>query len=148
MSTPSFGASARRHLADAVFLHADDRKPNADHLSGLAAECALKALVLEGLGGTIMNGFVSPTPEGPKLREHVGGPKSVWTTVAALAQGRPEPEVTDLLREDPFHDWVVHDRYSEGKHITSEIVTRHIDGARRAAIALESVRLSNMIGGE
>lgn len=96
----------------------------------------------------IMGGFASPTPQGPKLKDHVGGPNSVWGTVAALAQGRPEPEVTDLLREDPFHDWVVHDRYSEGAHITNEVVIRHIDGARRAAIALESVRLSNMIDGE
>lgn len=51
-----------------------------------------------------------------------------------------------LLTDDPFDDWDVSDRYSDGAHITVPTVQRHLEGAERAARALEAVRISNMSG--
>lgn len=143
MADPSFAVSARRHLDDARYLHSDGRHPNADHLSGLAAECALKALVVEGLGGQVKQGFAFTADE-KKLRGHID---AAWTEIAALADGRPEPEVLDLLTDHPFADWRVDDRYSSGINIDEEIVEIHLIGATRAMKALEAVQLSNMHGG-
>ena len=42
----NFRDAAERHWADAGYLLEDDRIANADHLFGLSAECALKALML------------------------------------------------------------------------------------------------------
>ena len=142
MADPSFAVSARRHLDDARYLHSDGRHPNADHLSGLAAECALKALVVEGLGGQVKQGFAFTADE-KKLRGHID---AAWAEIAALADGRPEPEVLDLLTDQPFADWRVDDRYSSGIHIDDGTVEVHLIGATRAIKALEAVQLSNMGG--
>ncbi|MDR3553905.1 MAG: hypothetical protein P4L55_04045 [Syntrophobacteraceae bacterium] len=44
-----FCDAAYRHFNDAKRLFDNDRMANADHLTGIAAECALKA-VMVGLG--------------------------------------------------------------------------------------------------
>ncbi|WP_341643874.1 hypothetical protein [Thauera sp. SDU_THAU2] len=41
-----YADAAWRHWDDGLFLLADSRLANADHLFGLAAECALKAVML------------------------------------------------------------------------------------------------------
>lgn len=144
---PAFDKSAKRHLADATHLHSAGRDVTADHLCGLAAECALKALVLIGLGGRLDKGFVHD-PDGNAMRKHVGGGKeSTWSAVSSLASGRLDAEVSGLLVGDPFHDWDVSDRYSDGAHITRAVLDRHLDGAKRATRALEAAFLSNMQGG-
>jgi len=43
-----FRDAAERHFEDAGYLEAGNRPANADHLFGLSAECALKA-VMQGL---------------------------------------------------------------------------------------------------
>jgi hypothetical protein len=142
---PSFRDAARRHLDDAEHLHGEGRYPNADHLSGLAAECALKELVAAGLGGRVRDGFVYDA-QNTRQRGHVGGDNSVWPRIAALTTGRQEPEVIDLLRDDPFAGWWVEDRYASGARVTSAVSYAHLEGARRAARALQAVMLSNMGG--
>jgi HEPN domain-containing protein len=52
-----FAEAARRHLADALLLHGENRFANADHLAGVAAECGLKAILLDHLGGVVVNGM-------------------------------------------------------------------------------------------
>ena len=41
-----YADATRRHWDDGLFLLEDRRLANADHLFGLAAECALKAVML------------------------------------------------------------------------------------------------------
>ena len=49
--------AADRHFEDADFLESNGRVANADHLFGLSAECALKA-VMQGLGMALRPGGV------------------------------------------------------------------------------------------
>lgn len=79
-----------------------------------------------------------------RLNQHLGGDTQTWSLVAPLTDGRPEPELIELFVDDPFSDWTVHDRYSDGKHISQAMVERHLAGARKASLALQAVQLSNM----
>lgn len=144
MRDPSFGDSARRHLADAELLNKADRVPNADHLCGIAAECSLKALVVDVLGGRVANGYAED-PYGKALKSHIN---SLWGRISVLVRGKQASEVMELFnRTSPFVDWDVSDRYTDGSHLTPETVEKHLEGARLAARALESAKLSNLDGG-
>ncbi|MGH3616296.1 MAG: hypothetical protein ACRDRK_27620 [Pseudonocardia sp.] len=48
-----FAAAGRRHLDDGQLLLAHARHVTADHLAGLAAECMLKAVLVDFLGATL-----------------------------------------------------------------------------------------------
>ena len=139
MPEPQFRQAAQRHFRDALYLRGDGHLANADHLSGFAAECAIKGLVVEHLGGRIVGEFPY-TSTNLKLQMHIA---SLWSTVASLAVGRSEPEVVALFQgQNPFRDWNVSDRYSEGSHLTATTVSNHLAGAERAIVALEAAALS------
>lgn len=147
MADPNFAQAARRHFSDAQHLCAEGRLPNADHLGGLSAECGLKALAVEVFGGRIKRGFAHHPSTGNPLKSHVGQGTQLWTEVASLAQGRQEPEVMALFTAtNPFEDWDVADRYSDGTHLKSTVVHHHLEGARLVIRALEAALISG-IGG-
>lgn len=140
MAQPSFRQAARRHYRDAQYLRDQGYLANADHLSGFSAECAIKGLVVDHLGGRVSDGFPY-TGSDVKLDKHIGA--KLWNAVAPLAAGRAEPEVVALFESpNPFEDWSVGDRYAEGSHLSAIAVENHLDGAHRAVIALESLALS------
>lgn len=140
MAEPCFHLAARRHLRDAEHLRAAGYQGNADHLSGFAAECAIKGLVVNHLGGRVSEGFPF-TGTDVKLSKHIG--TWLWNAVAPLASGSPEPEVIALFEGDnPFHDWEVGDRYADESVPTLDALERHMDGAKRALLALEAAALS------
>jgi hypothetical protein len=132
--------AANRHFRDAEYLRDNGYLANADHLSGFAAECAIKGLIVDHLGGQVRDGFPY-TDRAVKVNKHIG--TWLWNVVASLGTGRLEPEIVALFEgRDPFADWLVGDRYAEGSHISRSAVDIHIDGARRAVVALESAALS------
>jgi hypothetical protein len=95
----SFHDAAKRHWDDAEFLHRAKRAPNADHLFGLAAECALKE-VMVALGA-------APTATGDLEREHHLHIDKLWVEFHSFARGRQGSRyVTPLagLGENPFDD--------------------------------------------
>lgn len=140
MVEPLFRQAAKRHFRDAQYLRDNGYLANADHLSGFAAECALKGLVVDHLGGRVDRGF-SVTGSGMALKDHIGA--KLWGTIAPLAAGHSGPEIVALFEGvNPFLDWDVSDRYAEGSQMSAGIVAKHIDGARRAIVALESAALS------
>lgn len=144
MAQTSFHQAAKRHFRDAQYLRANGYLANADHLSGFAAECAIKCLIVEHLGGNEKGGFPYTSNE-EKITHHIGA--KLWGVVANYAKGRPEPEIIELFEGDsPFLDWQVSDRYAEGSHLSETAVDVHIDGAFRAIVALEAAALS-MNGG-
>lgn len=148
MQAPDFKAAAVRHFADAQMLQKAGRLPNADHLTGFAAECALKSLVALHMGGQVSGGYAHwPASHrgGRRISDHLGD--TLWVEVATLANTRSAPdEVRVLLTNDPFKGWEVSDRYASGQHISGSIVESHIDGASNALKALESFELWNMTG--
>jgi hypothetical protein len=73
VANPDFRAAARRHHDDAGFLLADSRWANADHLAGLAAECALKAIMQFTPFGATPNarGILILSHSSKELRQHI-----------------------------------------------------------------------------
>ena len=146
MSGPNFSGAARRHLNDAEHLRAGARYPNADHLSGIAAECGLKAIAADVLGGGMTGIYAANPITGTKSKGHLGR-GTLWSEIVSLASGRQEVEMMALLATaDPFSNWDVSDRYSDSSSIRQEDVDRHIEGARLVLRALESAKISGMGG--
>ncbi|MBT0770967.1 hypothetical protein KIH74_18660 [Kineosporia sp. J2-2] len=123
-----------RHLDDGNHLEASARHANADHLAGLAAECLLKAILLDFLGGRM--GRIKPetvTPEG-RVVEY-GHLPDVWDHLALHAQGRSGAQFLTLISSDnPFRgSWQVWDRYANGTAVTPEICRSHLEAATTVA---------------
>ncbi|MGW4388469.1 hypothetical protein [Streptomyces sp. NPDC004685] len=121
----------------------------ADHLAGLAAECAVKAMLIDYFGS------VQDTPLGipysPKVRNRKADSKSqqkkaekeslhwhmpdVWDDLVKLAHGRHGSLILSRLPQDnPFaetaDEWSVHHRYVDGQQISQERLARHLEAAR------------------
>lgn len=140
MAEPHFDKAAARHFRDAVFLRDNGYLANADHLSGFSAECAIKAIIVNHLGGHVYKGFPY-AGDSTKVDKHIG--TWLWKSVASYATGQLEPEVVALFEGDgPFKDWAVGDRYADGSHLTAARVDAHIAGATAVLTALEAANLS------
>lgn len=130
-----FGAAALRHLDDAGYLRQASRLANADHLAGVAAECALKAIAISFLG-------VRSTPRAPrtpagshpeKELRHLPG---LWAVLHLLMSGRRGSLfATQLSSANPFLSWQVDQRYEDGSRITAAVCDNHLTAAR-ALVAL------------
>lgn len=143
-STPrtDFGASARRHLVDAEFLYAHSRSTNADHLAGLAAECALKALIAGYLGGHVNQQDLVFHPATGAIRKHID---ELWPEMSLIMQNRSANVLASLLGSQPFEGWKVYERYCDGSHLTAATVTAHIAAARTVVQILERAELDGAL---
>ena len=112
----NFQAAARRSSKDADLLYENSRLGTADHLYGLAAECALKA-ILERCG------VLSPSNIPTQLKCHID---KLWTEYGIHASGRKMPPIPN---DNPFSSWRVHDRYEADHKFTQERVAGHRRGA-------------------
>lgn len=127
-----FGQAARRHYRDALQLKEGRRLPNADHLLGLAAECALKALMVAS--------GAPHDPSGDLLekahRKHFNN--GLWDEFLLCVSGRKRPRYLSKLPPDnPFEDWDVGQRYAADVEFKPSAVEVHFKGARSAMAALE-----------
>ncbi|RKT56208.1 hypothetical protein [Saccharothrix australiensis] len=87
-------------MDDAVLLHAQARPVNADHLAGLAAECAPKALTAGFLGGTVdQHDLVVHPDTGAPIKKHVN---TLWPEMATIVRSRSASALTPLLTTQPF----------------------------------------------
>lgn len=107
-----FHASARRHLADAELLDANNRSANAGHLYGYMAECGLKALLIGHGYPTDADG--SPRQNNPNVRVHINMlviPGTLQFLRLWLA-GRSGARYLAMISSiDDFSDWRVEHRY-------------------------------------
>jgi hypothetical protein len=104
-SSTTFLEAGERHHRDALHLEADGRDANADQLYGLAAECAVKALLL-GLCGIAMRDDAPVRP----YRRHIN---ELWPLAAGMVTGLTAVHHTgSLLAANPFAGWSVNDRYA------------------------------------
>ncbi|WP_189224282.1 hypothetical protein [Saccharothrix coeruleofusca] len=125
----AFGDAARRHHADARALSELGRHGNADHLAGVAAECGLKAIIVEHLGGV-----VTPTgkPKHTLAQDKLGHLPDLWDQMPLVARGRNGAQFVELITdENPFSRWDVSERYSDGTHITATRAAEHLASAAR-----------------
>lgn len=138
-----FGSAAERHLADASLLHAHARPANADHLAGLAAECALKALIVGFLGGHVdQRDYVVHPHTGDPIRNHID---TLWLQMPMIMQNRSANALVPLLATTPFADWHVKERYSDGSHLTPSGVAAHLAAARTTVEVLTQAKLDGIL---
>ena len=104
-----------RHATDADLLLDKKRWANADHLYGLAAECALKKLLqLQGIK-TKDDG----SPKKYKYRVHIN---KLWDAYPNFMQTR---DAYTIPEENPFLDWDIAQRYTHEKDITEQMCRNH-----------------------
>lgn len=87
---PDFHSAAHRHWNDAEFLHCDSRLGNAYQLYGLAAECALKA-VMQGLGMQLGD---KGRPQEPGHKVHID---KLWQAFSLFAPAEMMPAMQTCL---------------------------------------------------
>ena len=135
-----FRDAAERHFEDAEYLEVDERLANTDHLYGLAAECALKA-VMRGLG---MNLRPDGAPDQSQHRVHIDG---LWGEFVTFSQNRGGIKYTSSIAStnNPFSDWEVGLRYNHRNDITSEMLTRHKNGAKLTKQVLDTAILDGVV---
>lgn len=124
-------SAAYRHFEAAEILFATNRKDVAGYLFGLAAECALKQIM-------IVSGM-RPLPEG----ERRGDPffahfEALKTLLRDTAFGRRAGELRRFAESASFmQEWDVTMRYSHGKDIQAERVSRWRDDAKGVVAAMD-----------
>lgn len=135
-----YADAARRHWDDGFFLIDDSRLANADHLFGLAAECALKAVMLP-LGMKL-------TPRGvPEDKRHAHIDR-LWDEFGAFVSSRGGARYGALLsaHQNPFAgSWKVDQRYDSRSGFTSAAVALHQHGAQAAKHCLDAAVLDGVI---
>jgi hypothetical protein len=125
-----------RHWLDATLLEASGRPANADQLFGFAAECGLK-LALAAIGPQQMTGEIEKT-----YWSHID---RLWAMIPLQGLQKRFSALAALLRaSNPFHDWSVNHRYTDGTLTKPEILARH---KKAAARILGATGLSGMRGG-
>lgn len=109
-----------RHRIDAEMLFDKKRYANADHLFGLAAECALKA-VMVGLDPMLIDKNGDLLNDGD--RKHVD---KLWGHFRLFLQGRSASSyLIHVSGNNPFNGWNVNSRYSHEKFFTKAHVLTH-----------------------
>jgi|688.fasta_scaffold386566_2 hypothetical protein len=129
MST-DFRDAAKRHMADAESLK-ENSWANADHLFGVAAECALKR-VMVSLGMKIH-------PDGNiKDLGHKLHMPYLWPAFQSFAQGRLASRYLQPLSSDNlFSDWAIEQRYSHRATISQSQADDHHLAASQCMAAME-----------
>ncbi|MEU6130297.1 hypothetical protein ABZ805_14090 [Saccharopolyspora sp. NPDC047091] len=127
--TTRFAEAAVRHYRDAELLLGRQRVANADHLAGIAAECALKAILIGHLGG-VLHGDRPKHPAEPKATYgHLPG---LWHELSLLPAGRTGGAFHQAISAaNPFEHWTVFERYSDGAHIDAARADAHLAEARK-----------------
>jgi hypothetical protein len=111
-------------MLDANLLREHERLPNADHLAGIAAECAIKSVLVTRPDGEVEGG----------LRTHL---PVLWERVRLQSMQGPWPNLHKLLQApSPFVDWKVDQRYDDGSLIGADTVGKHLKAARRVCGAV------------
>jgi hypothetical protein len=120
------------------------RWANADHLAGIAAECALKAILLGYLGATLNSSNLPMHPQASKSLSHVD---RLWNQLPQMISGRSiGPAFTSLIvGTNPFAAWAVDDRYSDGNAITEGSARSHVLKAQAILGILEQAMLTGAV---
>lgn len=121
---PDYRDAADRHWQDAKLLVDFERLANADHLFGLAAECALKA-VMVSLGMSMNEGK-------PAEKRHQVHINHLWGEFLAFVATRESVGYASILLlggDNPFSDWHVAQRYGPQSLLDRPLVDRHAEAA-------------------
>jgi hypothetical protein len=132
----SFIQAAKRSWQDAQTL-SPSSFGTADHLYGLAAECALKTILV----GLQLMPASGPTSKSP-LKSHID---RIWTEYNAHISGLAGRAALLLDFVNPFGKWQVGDRYEEDLTFTVTRLDEHRHGALMAMTMLEKARYEGLV---
>jgi hypothetical protein len=119
-------AAARRHLAAADALTSSGHYGVAGYLYGLAAECAVKAMMREA--GLLPDANVSRRDD--PFFVHFPGLRTLLRDRLQRRRGTP---LTRLIEDDAFMSyWCTRMRYSHGKDIRKTWIDKWAEQARQA----------------
>ncbi|MEU9730152.1 hypothetical protein [Streptomyces sp. NPDC048002] len=133
---------------------------SADHLAGIAAECVIKAMLLDFFGSrqdtplgipyspAIRNNPAAPSKtqieKARKASEH-GHLPHVWDQLLLLANGhRGATVLAQIPQQNPFREsadeWDVAHRYRDSSQISDQRVKRHLAAARTVIAAYQQAK--------
>lgn len=152
---PTFGKVSRDHYRAAQLAAADgELRASADHLAGLAAECAIKAILLDFLGSRLRRSgkpyhpqvaLPDPTRRESKWSNDHGHLPELWEHLTAIVHRRKDAAAgilfTALIWKNPFDDWDVANRYSDGATISRHDLDRHLKAAYDLIAAHEQAHI-------
>ncbi|GBE50099.1 hypothetical protein BMS3Bbin13_01024 [bacterium BMS3Bbin13] len=135
-----FMDAATRHWEDAELLSNTLRWANADHLYGVAAECALKAVM-------VMLGMETKPDDGSPIESrHKKHINRIWEEFLTFAAGRNEGRYSGMLPVGtPFADWDAAQRYAARREFSKDRVTLHRDAARAVRRILADARVDGSL---
>lgn len=126
--------AARRHLEAAEELRRNQSGKRIDvagYLYGIAAECAVKAMIIE-IPGALQIEKENKTAD----QAHFPALRSM---LAERLQGRKAQTLLAFVRDPQFMEhWSIKMRYSSGHEITSDRVEKWAEQARRLISAMDA----------
>jgi hypothetical protein len=150
MSTADYKDAAERHMADAELLMAQRRWANADHLFGIASECAIKQVMISlGMakaqdGGPLDRGHRVHMPDLLYAFQTFAQGRLASRYLQPLSQGAIRSPGTHSSLENPFGDWLIDQRYSHQSDFTEAIATAHQAAANEC---MACIVMRNLDGG-
>lgn len=119
-----FFEASRRHHSDATLLQREGRDPNAGHLFGFAAECGVKALLVDCGYPTDLDGDLKK-PDKPirDARKHIDELTGLLPHIVASLSGRDGAKyLAQIPALGDFADWKVSHRYYAVSSIPPSLV--------------------------
>ncbi|WP_292038229.1 hypothetical protein [Massilia sp. UBA6681] len=124
----NYSSAAARHWSDAELLLENTRFDNADHLYGIAAECAVKTAIVTGHR-------VNDEQLPKKYWEHID---ALWDLVPVQQLSRNYPGMVAIMKlANPFSDWRISNRYAVTGSVTTDAVEAHRSITRRLLTATQ-----------
>lgn len=115
--------AALRHWQDANILEGEDSIESADHLFGLAAECAIKSVLVK------FPSFLNEGRLGVFYKQHIN---ILWGRVNHQSYHRAYPHLAAFLKvSHDFDDWDIEQRYFSNGHLSVDRLAVHKEAARR-----------------
>ncbi len=129
-----YAQAALRHWQDAQLLEEHRRIGNADQLYGLAAECAIKKVLVQ---------LPLFAPDGSLQKEFKYHINLLWDKAGHQSIAKAAPRLPSLLQSNnPFSDWKIDQRYEAEGAIRAKQLQSHREWAKRllGAVGLSGVR--------
>lgn len=115
--------AALRHWRDAELLKTHSRVENADQLYGIAAECALKVVLL-GMPGCSSNGVLRKA-----YKQHID---ELWDKMPLQNVANRFPCLPTVLSQaNPYQDWRIDQRYAADGSVNAKALENHRQFSKR-----------------
>ena len=125
----------KRHVSDGNLLVQHQRWANADHLYGLAAECALKALLIKSDIPSTEHGDIDKKQS--NFRKHIN---ILWDEYYIFMQNK----IYNISEENPFQNWKIDQRYTKSENITEDIVRIYMNAITKINNLIKQAELDGV----